>query len=350
MLEGLRREIDKPELHARLELAASGEYSIANSPTLELIFSTYAPTDLGVIDYHSATRNYGREQVTNVNLDVTNVSDRGRNSALYNTQNKYTSVKSEMASAYIRELLAREAGVNTPAKNQIIGTLKELFDIFFPGKQFLGPRPTADGKLLFQIELNGGSRHDLDELSSGEKEVLLGYLRLRNSAPRNSVILMDEPELHLNPRLIRGLPRFYQKHLGQALNNQIWMNTHSDTLLREAVDEPAFAVFHMQPATGGMAGNQAHRLLVTEDVDRAVIDLIGDLATYSPHARIVILEGGGDSEVDFNLIRQLFPQFSERVNLVSGGSKARTRELHDLLEQASSERRLPCEVLFHRRQ
>ncbi|QKQ74600.1 ATP-binding protein [Nostoc sp. TCL240-02] len=61
----------------------------------------------------------------------------------------------------------------------------------------------------------------INELSSGEKEVLYGYLRLRNTAPRNSVLLMDEPELHLNPRLISGLASFYHKNLGKPLGNQL---------------------------------------------------------------------------------------------------------------------------------
>ncbi len=340
MLDKLNRDLDKSIIEARFEVSALGDFSLTNSPVLELIFSTYAPGFLGVIDYHSATRNYGREQVASINLDVTNINDRSRTSALYNTQNKYANVKSEMASAYVRELLSREAGTETARESQLIATLKDMFETFFPGKKFLGPQPTTDGKLLFQVELSSGSRHDLDELSSGEKEVLLGYLRLRNSAPKNSVILLDEPELHLNPRLIRGLPKFYQKHLGQALNNQIWMNTHSDALLRETIDDPAFAVFHMRPSEASESTlNQAHLLHLSADIDRAVVDLVGDLASYSPQSRIVLLEGGGDSEVDLNLIRQLFPKFSNRVNLVSGGSKSRTHELHTLLEQASADPR-----------
>ena len=54
-----------------------------------------------------------------------------------------------------------------------------------------------------------GITHDINDLSSGEKEVLYGYLRISNLAPRQSVLLVDEPELRLNPRLIRGLPQFY---------------------------------------------------------------------------------------------------------------------------------------------
>ena len=335
MLQSLPDELASRVLRAELTMDSAGEVTVRTSTALELIFSTYQPAQLGIIDYHGPNRSYGREKLSNVNLNVVEDDRRSRQSALYDTQNKYANIKTEMASAFIRELLADKAGISKSDRSSILETLKQLFEVFFPGKRFAGPQPTVNGALTFPVELENGARHDIDELSSGEKEVLLGYLRLRNSAPSNSVILLDEPELHLNPRLIRGLPKFYQKHLGEALGNQIWLVTHSDTLLREAVDEPQFAVFHMQSVSPSGVDNQAYRVSASEQLERAVIDLVGDLASYSPHARIVLLEGGGDSKVDLHVLRQLFPEFTERVNLISSGSKGRVRELHSLLEQAT---------------
>lgn len=89
-----------------------------------------------------------------------------------------------MAAAYVRHLIAVQAEPNLPADDALTSTLKELFTTFFPGKEFLGPRPTGDGRLLFPVRLANGGEHDIDELSSGEKEVLYGYLRLQNAAPR----------------------------------------------------------------------------------------------------------------------------------------------------------------------
>src|SRR5262249_43443257 len=151
-----------------------------------------------------------------------------REHALYGYGNKYANIKSEMASTYVRDLLASQADTEYHPDASLIETVKELFASFFPGKTFLGPRPTSDGGLLFPVRTPSGAEHDIDELSAGEKEVVYGYLRLRNSAPRHSVILIDEPELHLNPRLIRGLARFYHRHLSMAQDNQLWLVTHSD--------------------------------------------------------------------------------------------------------------------------
>ena len=219
-------------------------------------------------------------------------------------------------------------------------TLDELFSIFFPGKKFLGAIPTKEGGLEFPVELDNGRRHDINELSSGEKEVLLGYLRLRNNAPKNSIILLDEPELHLNPRLAMGLPRFYQKHLGEMLNNQIWLVTHSDAILREAVQDPSYSVFHMQPSAQTPDGsNQAEKISASIDLEHAIISLVGDLATYNPRSKIVLLEGE-NSEIDARIISELLPSFSERVNLVSVGSKRNVRNAHTFLQKAADKGRL----------
>lgn len=340
LMKALEQAIDSPMHVAELAMTPTEDPVVTSAPVVELMFSVYKPERLGVIDYHSPNRHYGREQVANINLQIEDKAQRLGQHALYNTQNKYAGVKAEMAQSYVRQLLAEEAGVTLDAGVDLKMTLDELFAVFFPGKDFLGARPTPSGGLEFPVRLETGREHDINELSSGEKEVLLGYLRLRNSAPKSSTILLDEPELHLNPRLIRGLPRFYQKHLGEALGNQLWLITHSDALLREAVHEPAYAVYHMQLAhTTEPGANQVDLVSASAEVEAAIIDLVGDLANYSPRSKVVLLEGE-DSEVDASLIRELFPEFAERVTLVSVGSKRRVGAIHDLLEKASSGGRL----------
>lgn len=337
-------ELKRPIHQARLTIRPDGLVETAPSRVLELIFSVYDPQHIGIIDYHGANRNYGREQIGGINLNIESSEERMRQHALYNYTNKYANLKSEMAGGYIRQLLARQANPDLPTDDRLTETLKELFATFFPGKEFLGPQPTQDGRLLFPVRTPTGAQHDIDELSSGEKEVLYGYLRLRNAAPRNSVLLIDEPELHLNPRLISGLASFYHRHLGKALGSQLWLVTHSDTLIREAVGQSDFAVYHMQPPGHADTQNQATPVQVTEDLDRVVIDLVGDLAAYRPGAKLVVFEGGSDSEFDVRMTCTLFPEFQTAVNAISGGDKRRVADLYDVLEQARIASHLPVKV------
>ncbi len=260
--------------YGQLTILPNGNVSTQNNIILELVFSSFHPKRIGVIDYHGSHRNYGREELGGINLNLDNDEDRLRTSSLYNYANKYANIKSEMAADYVRQALKEKTGITGSFHDRskpLADTLQELFTIFFPGKKFLGPVPTEDGNLEFPVEISGGITHDINDLSSGEKEVLFGYLRLRNSAPKHSVILLDEPELHLNPALVRGLPQFYHKNLGLELDNQIWLVTHSDAFLREAMGHTGLRVFHMEygeRAEG--SANQIHEIQPGEEVEAIV--------------------------------------------------------------------------------
>ncbi len=331
----LLKYIESPIYRGEITIKPDLSITVHPSPVLQLIFSIFEPQKIGVVEYHGAQRTYQREQLGSVNLSIDTNEQQTSQHALYNYASKFTNIKSEMASSYIRDLIGKEVGADGSLSTSLISTLQELFETFFPGKHFLGPRATRDGRLLFPVKTDDGVEHDINDLSSGEKEVLYGYLRLHNLSPRNSVIMIDEPELHLNPRLIRGLPQFYDKHLGSSLGNQIWLLTHSDALLREALISSDFSVFHMQiPSLTLHDQNQMVRVHIDEELDRAIIDLVGDLATYRPGAKVVILEGGGDSDFDLSMMNSLFPEFQNEVNAISGGNKSRVLQLNQMLRNA----------------
>ena len=327
-------ELDRPSVTANLIIHQSGEVKATDSRVLETLFSTYEPLYMGIIDYHGAHRQYNREQFGGINLNLDSSEQKLREHALYGYSNKYANLKQEMASSFVKHLLAREAGANPEKDDRLTLTLKELFTTFFPGKEFLGPQPTANGSIQFPVKTPSGALHDIDDLSAGEKEVLYGYLRMRNSAPRNSVLLIDEPELHLNPRLISGLASFYRRYLSQELSNQLWLVTHSDTLIREAVGQEGYKVFHMQPPDRAATPNQVTSMTALDHVERVVIDLVGDLAAYRPGAKIVLFEGGGDTDFDVRMTCSLFPRFQTAVNPISSGNKRRVHDLYEVLEEA----------------
>jgi predicted ATPase len=342
-LPGLLQELANPNVIGRIEITSSGAVTILGSRLLSVIFTNYRPLQIGVIDFHGAQRHYGRENVQGINLSLDQANQQYSQHTLYNYNNKYNNVKSEMAGNFIKTMLAEKAApIGKGGVSSLSQTLQELFESFFPEKKFGGPRPTADGSLAFPVMTASGTEHDLDELSSGEKEILYGYLRIRSSAPRDSIILLDEPELHLNPRLIRGLPEFYRKHLGEALSNQIWLVTHSDALIREAVGKPSFNVFHMLPSGAEAPGSsQMKPLSVTQDLEMVLADLVGDLASYRPGGKGLIFEGGGDSDFDKTFANALFTEELRGINLISGTNKIRVKLLHEILERAYTKGDLP---------
>jgi len=328
----VQAELDATNIHKiALQIQPSGQMQTAVCKTAEAAFQAYEPTHLGVIEYHSASRTYSRQAVGGLNLDVRAFEDQRRQQRLYNAQNKYQNVKTELASSFLRNLIARESG-NPKEEDDLNATLSELFQTFFPDKSYEGVQPQAFGSLEFPVRLSSGELHDIDELSSGEKEILYGYLKLRTATPPNSVIMLDEPELHLNPSLIHGFTDFYYRHLGVAQHDQLWLVTHSDTLLRQAVGNINYRVYQMVPALASEEGaNQAVEVVADDDVERTTIALVGDLASYRPHGKVVILEGKTEDGFDVNMVKRLFPEFARHLNLVSGGPKQRVRDLYEVL-------------------
>jgi predicted ATPase len=353
-LDSLIQAIEQPEHKAFLTISPECEDLYHPSIILEIVFSYFDPKNLGIIDYHGPNRNYSRDRLDTVNFRTDALGETMKNSALYNYSNKYSNLKSEIASSYIRQLLANKSkelshsssNTDLPHHEDLTETLIELFAAFFPSKSFMGPQPTRDGKLTFPINTSNGSTHDIDELSSGEKEIVYGYLRLRNSAPRNSVLLLDEPELHLNPRLLSGLASFYHKHLGLAMNSQLWLITHSDTLVRETIGKNDFSAIHLQPASVDESVNQAIPVEPGEGIERLVIELVGDLAAYKPGEKVVVFESDGDLGFDAWMTRCLFPEFGERTNQISGGNRDRLRKLHFLLDESRKSGKIENKYYF----
>lgn len=346
--QGIMQQVEASVFHINLlepnkiitgsvEVNPSGNINMNAPFVLQLVLSIFVD-EIGIIEHYGPQRTFGREQVQSLNLAIeTQVRSQRQGNVLYNQASKYSSVKTELASAYVRGLISERAGADPLSNESLEKAVTELFVQFIPGKKFMGVTPNQTGALSFDVKTSAGL-HDISELSSGEKELIYGYLRLKNSGLKNSVILIDEPELHLNPRLTDGLPDFYYRHIGRPLNNQLWLVTHSDTILRQSVGYDGFRVFHMKTVGNYEAGeSQIVEVTAQSEINRAIIDLVGDLAAFKPGGKLVIIEGGGASEFDKGLIQRLFPEFAQRVNLISSESKSRVQALHSLLEKIGIE-------------
>ena len=76
------------------------------------------------------------------------------------------------------------------------------------------------------IETDGGQTHSLDDLSSGEKQLVLLLIEITRRVVPGSVILIDEPEISLHPTWQRGLMAALDKIIEQY-EAQVILATHS---------------------------------------------------------------------------------------------------------------------------
>jgi predicted ATPase len=103
-------------------------------------------------------------------------------------------LEARLYSARWEDLNAKEEG--RPQDATHFARYADAFASFFPGKRLIW----RQAELMVEIE-DGGVVHGLDELSSGEKQILVFLGELLHRWRPGSMILIDEPELHLHPSL-----------------------------------------------------------------------------------------------------------------------------------------------------
>ena len=331
MQEEISMELQNRTIPALLDIQPGGQVLISGAKTLHVAWSTFQPGRLGVIDFHGSQRTYAREALNQISLNEDDEENRWRSASLYNYGNKYTNVKNAMASEYVREVLRqRMKDEEGKSSRSMIDEMRDLIKGFLKGKTFEGPAIGQSGEITFPVVTSDGTVHDIDDLSSGEKEVVFGYLRAKTQTPTDSIIMIDEPELHLNPGLMRGLAKFYQEGIGGRQRNQLWLVSHSDAFLRDAVRTGGMKVFHMEHCGAG-EGNQVHPVDTEDEVERLFLEIVGDIATFKPTGPLIILEGevGG---TDKWIVEQLFPKIGEVATVVGAGGVIQLEKIAEVFE------------------
>lgn len=104
----LLRELAASGITAKIIIHPNGEVDTLDSVLLSVLFSNYRPRHIGVIDFHGAQRHYGRENVAGINLNLEQATQNYSAHTLYNYNNKYSNVKSEMAANFVKRFLQRK--------------------------------------------------------------------------------------------------------------------------------------------------------------------------------------------------------------------------------------------------
>ena len=111
-------------------------------------------------------------------------------------------------------------------RNVVFREINEIFEILDLDIKISGISKNAKSIPIFTN--SSGDKFDINELSSGEKQLFLRTLAIKMLNPENSIILIDEPELSLHPKWQQRIVDVYKK-IGK--NNQIIIATHSPHIL-----------------------------------------------------------------------------------------------------------------------
>jgi len=127
-------------------------------------------------------------------------------------------------------------GIEDEQTDEVLTKLNQLvFD--YAGGKIEKLRPSPDNTVDFRIYPTGGSRKSfsLDGLSSGQKEIISTlFLIWYHSVSLPAIILIDEPELHLNVEWHRD---FVRRVFDLAPQNQYIVATHSEDIFASVPED-----------------------------------------------------------------------------------------------------------------
>lgn len=186
------------------------------------------------------------------------------------------------------DMQERELEVQEPKK--YVEGVREIFRHFLPDQEFVDVRIPSNFSGLPEIIVRSrGVEHDINQLSSGQREILMTYTHLERLRPSASIILFDEPELHLHPTLQRRVIA-HLRRLIELGSNQIWVITQSDAVVDTTEYESLFAMTGRGDPALERVKERAERIGLLQHLGADV-----GLQLTSP--RILFVEGESDEEL-----------------------------------------------------
>ncbi|WP_069471875.1 AAA family ATPase [Candidatus Marithrix sp. Canyon 246] len=150
-------------------------------------------------------------------------------------ENNYHTVKQ-----YLVNLITDKKVETLTSKNrQVLEKIKQSFKIFFPQKVFLEQLSRTEDTKDYRLMIKNEDRSivDLDQLSSGEREVIAFFTYLCTKATNNSILIIDEPELHLHSKwqsiILYAIHQLFP-------NSQLFLATHSKEIHQSSSESELF--------------------------------------------------------------------------------------------------------------
>lgn len=159
----------------------------------------------------------------------------------YNSQpqTKYTRLKNLIFSTSI-------FGNNNASNRSLDADFEQIFKGILKGRKLLELGINEIGLLSVKIQdTESGRIFDLDGMSSGEKGLILTFLLIERTVADGGLILLDEPELHLNPAVCKDLLSYLIQEYVKRKNLQVIICSHSPEILAGAFNNDECALYHL---------------------------------------------------------------------------------------------------------
>lgn len=202
---------------------------------------------------------------------------------------------------------------------------QKIFKETLPGKELLDINPASPSE--FKYKTSDDLVLPFSSLSSGEQEIIKILFDVARKDIRHSIIIVDEPELHLHPTLAFQLIESL-KGIGDH-TNQYFFLTHSSDLISTYYSTGD--VYFIDASQTG--SNQAHRLgdIINEHPD--LVQVVGqNLGMFAVGKKLVFVEGE-DSSIDRLSYQKIAQSVDPEIRILPVGSVTNIMALNNIEQQ-----------------
>ena len=230
----------------------------------------------------------------------------------------------------LKNLIVNSVVLKDSEENDLRVDFEKIFSKLLRGRSIETITVNEIGLLsVMTRDMSTGRLIDIDNLSSGEKNVALTFLIVARSIAKGGIALFDEPELHLNPAVSRDLLPFIMSEYAVGRSIQFIMCTHSPEILSSAFRELDCKLLHLKSPTDlTPIGKQS-----SEEYSVALHKLGASVGEALLYEGTIFVEG----ESDISFIESAFPELGRKFKLKEmGGRREIEKAIGDLqaLEKA----------------
>lgn len=217
-------------------------------------------------------------------------------------------------------------------REKVAQEINGVFEILDLDIKFVGVSRDERSLPIFANSL--GEEFDINDLSSGEKQLFIRTLAIKMLEPENSILLIDEPEISLHPKWQQKIIEVY-KRIGK--NNQIIVATHSPHILGSVKKEEIILLVRGENKEIEVFDSQELNSSLGQTTDRILEEIMGlestrNLEIYKKIVRLRELVDAGLYEEEefqklFKELREILGDLDDDLILIQMDIKLKKKQL-----------------------
>lgn len=250
------------------------------------------------------------------------IADAGIQLESYNSQPqlKYHRLKNTVFNSIIGSDTGRE---------QVKSQFAEIFRRILKGRELGEVGVNEVGMLSIPIvDAESKKTFEIDSLSSGEKGLILTFLLIAQNVENGGLVLLDEPELHLNPAICKEMLHYLVNEYANKRNMQFIICSHSAEILAGTFERNDCSLFHLRDGRTLARVRYHDRLEIREALKR----LGSSESEALLYQGTISVEGISDVE----LLQAGFDDLLKRYRIVERGGRSQIEKDISRLQKAES--------------